>query len=91
MALVTVQLPAAFEGLADNRAIKVDAQTVSEAIAIVSSRYPLLSPRLCDEIGNPLPFVCYFVNHDDIRAHAGFNTPVTDGDSVIVVSAVAGG
>ncbi|MDQ3427808.1 MAG: MoaD/ThiS family protein, partial [Gemmatimonadota bacterium] len=41
--------------------------------------------------GGPYPFVTYYLNDEDIRFRNGFATPVSEGDEVTVVAAIAGG
>jgi sulfur-carrier protein len=60
-------------------------------VAEVSARYPALASRLRDDAGRPYPFVTFYLNDEDIRFRGGFAAPVTDGDEVTVVPAIAGG
>lgn len=73
------------------RTIATTGTTVGEAVADASARFPALRSRLVDNAGSPYPFVTYYLNDEDIRLHGGFSTPVSDGDDVIIVPAVAGG
>jgi sulfur-carrier protein len=57
----------------------------------VAERYPNLAPRLRDETGKPYPFVTFYLNDEDIRFNGGFDAPVSDGDELTVVPAIAGG
>ena len=88
---VTIHLPAVLAKLADQRSLGASGATVGEAIADVAARYPGLAPRLRDDAGNPYAFVTFYLNDEDIRFHGGFNAPVSDGDEVTVVPAIAGG
>ena len=89
---ITITLPTVLARLADGqRALAADGETLADAVADLSSRYPALRPRLVDDSGNPYPFVTYYLNDEDIRFAGGFAAPVRDGDEVTVVPAVAGG
>ena len=88
---VTLVLPTVLAKLADGQEIGASGETVGEVIAEVAARFPALAPRLRDESGNPYPYVTFYLNDEDIRFTGGFGTPVTDGDELTVVPAIAGG
>ncbi len=88
---VTLVLPTVLAKLADGQEIGASGETVGEVIAEVAARFPALAPRLRDEAGNPYPYVTFYLNDEDIRFTGGFGTPVTDGDELTVVPAIAGG
>jgi molybdopterin converting factor small subunit len=88
---ITLHLPTVLARLADGREIEVAGETVGDAIADVAARFPALAPRLRDETGNPYPFVTFYLNDEDIRFHGGFDAPLSDGDELTIVPAIAGG
>jgi molybdopterin converting factor small subunit len=89
---LTVSLPSILARLADgNRALPATGETVGEAVADVTRRFPSLATRLVDDEGQPYPFVTYYLNDEDIRFSGGFAAPIRDGDELTIVSAVAGG
>jgi molybdopterin converting factor small subunit len=78
--------------LADGHSnLECDGATLGEVVADVADRFPRLAPRLRDETGGPYPFVTYYLNDEDIRFRSGFATPVSEGDEITVVAAIAGG
>jgi sulfur-carrier protein len=89
---INITLPTVLAKLADDqRTIQADGATLGDVVADAAARYPQLAPRLRDEQGNPYAFVTFYLNDEDIRFSGGFNAPVSDGDEVIVVPAIAGG
>lgn len=89
---ITITLPNVLAKLADGqRALEADGATLGDAVAEVSRRYPALRPRLTDADGRPYAFVTYYLNDEDVRFAGGFAAPLTDGDEVTIVPAVAGG
>ena len=89
---VTFSLPTVLARLADGQAtINATGETLGDVVAEIAGRYPRLAPRLRDEAGGPYPFVTYYLNDEDIRFRSGFATPVTAGDEITVVAAIAGG
>ena len=89
---ITITLPTVLAKLAgDQRTIEAKGATLGDAVADAAARYPQLAPRLRDGQGNPYPFVTFYLNDEDIRFNGGFDAPVTDGDELTVVPAIAGG
>ena len=88
---VTLHLPTVLAKLADGRVLDAEGETVGAIVADVATRYPALAPRLRDELGNPYPFVTFYLNDEDIRFHGGFEAAVEDGDELTIVPAIAGG
>ena len=89
---VTFSLPTVLARLADGCAtIEATGHTLGDVVAEIAGRYPRLAPRLRDETGAPYPFVTYYLNDEDIRFRNGFATPVSPGDEITVVAAIAGG
>jgi molybdopterin converting factor small subunit len=89
---VTFSLPTVLARLADGHAtLEATGATLGDVVAHVAGRFPRLAPRLRDATGGPYPFVTYYLNDEDIRFRNGFATPVTAGDEITVVAAIAGG
>ena len=65
--------------------------TLREVIAGLDAAYPGLGGRLLDEAGKLRRFVNVYVGGEDIRFLDGLDTPVSDGDEVTILPAVAGG
>ena len=64
--------------------------SLAELIADLESRYPGLQERLVDEQGLRR-FVNVYLNDEDVRFLGGLQTELSDGDSVTILPAVAGG
>jgi molybdopterin synthase sulfur carrier subunit len=64
--------------------------TLEELIGDLESRHPGLKGRLMDENGLRR-FVNVYLNDEDVRFLGGLGTPLSDGDTVTVLPAVAGG
>jgi MoaD family protein len=57
----------------------------------LARQHPQVHLRLCDERGEPRPHINVFVNSDHVRARAGLDTKLTEGDVVTILPAVSGG
>ena len=65
-------------------------ETVGAIIADLESNYSGISERLVDN-GKLHRFVNIYVNDEDVRFSGGLATEISDGDSVTILPAVAGG
>ena len=89
---VTVRIPTQLRQLAGGASdVTVEGATVAEALKALDAAHPGFAERLYDEGGGLRRFVNIFVADEDIRFLQGLETPVTDGQTVSIVPAVAGG
>jgi molybdopterin synthase sulfur carrier subunit len=71
--------------------VQVDGSTVRDVVAGLVARYPALSPQLLDAEGGLNRFVNVFLNDTDVRHLDGLDTPIAEGDSLVLLPAMAGG
>jgi molybdopterin synthase sulfur carrier subunit len=71
--------------------VAVEGANVAEVLKSLEAAHPGFADRLFDETGKLRRFVNVFVADEDIRFLDGLDTPVTDGATVSIVPAVAGG
>ncbi len=64
--------------------------TLQAVISDLESNYSGISERLIDN-GKLHRFVNIYVNDEDVRFSGGLNTEISDGDTVTILPAVAGG
>lgn len=91
---VTVVLPRALQPFAhDAGALELPAScaTVSGALRAVGARWPALLDRVVTEQGVVREHVNIFVGQESIRFAKGLDTPVSEGDTIMIVAAVSGG
>jgi sulfur-carrier protein len=89
---VTVRLPTLLRSHADGAStINASGATVGEVFAELATRYPGLGEQLVDGEGTLHKFVNVYRNDDDIRYLDQLGTKVTDGDTISILPAVAGG
>jgi molybdopterin synthase sulfur carrier subunit len=88
---VTVKIPAQLRATTDGASeLEVDGSTVGEALDAVYSQHGELRERITDG-GELRRFVNVYVEGEDIRYQDGLETPISDGDEVTILPAVAGG
>jgi len=89
---VTLLIPAALRmHCAGAEVIALDAATVRAALMAAGLRHASLVQHVLTRDGQLRPFVKIFVRSDDVRDHQGLDTPLLDGDRVMIVPSVAGG
>ena len=63
----------------------------SDLLTDLDSQYPGFRGRLVTQEGGLHRFVNVYVNDEDVRFLGGLEAPLSDGDQVVVLPAVAGG
>ena len=71
--------------------VQVEGATVGEALKALDAAHPGFADRLFDEGASLRRFVNVFLADEDVRFLDGLATPVTDGQTLSIVPAVAGG
>ncbi|MER7010783.1 MoaD/ThiS family protein [Saccharopolyspora sp. NPDC000359] len=72
------------------KSVQAEGSTVAEVINDLDTNYSGLKSRLVKE-GSLHRFVNVYVNDEDVRFAGGLEAKVSDGDSVTILPAVAGG
>ena len=73
----------------ENR-VEASGETLQAVISDLEANYSGISERLVEN-GKLHRFVNIYVNDEDVRFSGGLDTAITDGDSVTILPAVAGG
>jgi sulfur-carrier protein len=89
--VTTVRIPPTLrnetEGVA---AIAASGETVRDLLDDLTARFPRLRERIYPE-GELARFVNVYVEGEDVRTRDGLDTTVSDGSTVILLPAMAGG
>lgn len=89
---VTVTIPTALRQYAGgNSELQVEATTAGAALEQLVTQHAELRKHLYNDQNRLRNFVTVYVNDEDIRHAEGAATPVKDGDTVMIVPAIAGG
>ena len=89
---VTITIPAPLRQFAAGQSqIEVDAKTAGEALDLLTSEHSALRRHLFNDQNTLRNFVNVYLNDEDIRHASGPDTPVKDGDTIMIVPSIAGG
>ena len=89
---VTVRIPTTLRPLSGGvSTVQVEGSTLAEVLASLNAAHPGFSERLLDSEGKLHKFVNIFVADDDVRYLQGLATVVTNGQTISIIPAVAGG
>ena len=71
--------------------VTVQGGNVNQALESLMQIHPTLRPHLYNTSGQLRPFVNLFLNEDNIRDLQGLETPLQDGDRLMLIPSIAGG
>jgi adenylyltransferase/sulfurtransferase len=89
---VKILIPTALRQFADGSAqLEFEASKVGEVLDRLTAQYAQLRKHLYNDQNALRSFVNIYVNDEDIRHAQVLETPVRDGDTVMIVPSIAGG
>jgi sulfur-carrier protein len=91
---VTVSIPTILRThTGGEKRVSAAGETLGAVISDLEGNYSGISDRLMDSAnpGKLNRFVNIYVNDEDVRFSGGLDTAISDGDSVTILPAVAGG
>jgi|SRR5882724_10506117 len=72
----------------DNEFVEVNAPDIGMAITELLTRFPEVKKHLVNETGELRRFVNVYVNKEDIRFLQNQQTPLKDGDEIVIIPAL---
>lgn len=90
--MTVVRIPSVLRALTGGRdEVSAEGATVGEVLEALVTAHPGLRARLFDEKGALRRYVNVFHNDEDIRYLQALATPVSEGDRLALLPAMAGG
>jgi adenylyltransferase/sulfurtransferase len=71
--------------------VAVGGSNVGDALNDLTSQFPSIKPHLFNEGGELRPFVNLFIGESNIKDLQGVDTPIKDGDRLMLIPSIAGG
>lgn len=89
---VNLRIPTPLRPYAGKQAnVVLAGATVQEAVGNLLDQYPALRRHILDDEGGLRNFVNLYLNGDNIEALGGLETPLSPGDRLSIIPAIAGG
>lgn len=89
---ITILVPTALRSFTDRKGqVEVTGGTVSEAVAALAQAYPDIKLHLYEDDGSLRSYINLYLGDTNIKSLQGPDTPVKDGDTVMLIPAIAGG
>jgi len=90
--MITLKIPTPLRSYTNGQVeIAVQASTVSAAMNDLVTQFPALRPHLFNGNADLRPFVNLFVNNENIKDLQGLETPLKEGDRLMLIPSIAGG
>jgi adenylyltransferase/sulfurtransferase len=88
---VKLLVPTALRAFTERqKEISVEAATVGAALEVLADQFPDIRQHLYEDL-DLRSFINVFVGETNIKSTGGLATPLRDGDTVMLVPAIAGG
>lgn len=88
----TVKIPPVLrQAVGGERAVQVPGSTMGEVLEALCADYPAVGGQILTADGELHKYVNVYVNDEDARLLQWTDTPVGDGDTVMILPAMAGG
>ena len=71
--------------------MNVNGANISEALIDLTIQFPNIKPHLFNEGGELRPFVIIFIGENNIKDLQGIDTPIKDGERLMLIPSIAGG
>ena len=71
--------------------VNVRGDNISDALTDLTTQYPTIKPHIFSDGGELRPFVNLFIGEHNIKDLQGVETPIKDGDRLVLIPSIAGG
>ena len=89
--MTAVRIPPTLRGeVGGARQVDASGDTVRELLTDLAARYPSLGTQILED-GGLAPFVNVYLGGEDVRTLDGLDTAVSEGQTLILLPAMAGG
>jgi MoaD family protein len=90
--MATIKIPPVLRAsVGGEREVSASGENVGEILRDLADTHPATATQLFSEGGELNRYVNVYLNDEDVRVLDGLDTAVSDGDTVVILPAMAGG
>ena len=90
--MATIKIPPVLRpSVGGEKEISTGGSTVGEVLSALSEQHPATQSQLFGPDGSLNRYVNVYLNDEDVRVLRGLETSVSDGDTLVILPAMAGG
>jgi len=90
--MATIRIPPVLRPKTGGKAeVEASGSKVGEVLRALTAEHPDTDAQLFGPDGDLNRYVNVYLNDEDVRVLDGLDTPVSDGDTVVILPAMAGG
>ncbi len=90
--MATIKIPPVLRGsVGGEKEVHASGGNVDEVLRSLASQHPETESQLFSEDGELNRYVNVYVNDEDVRVLEGLETSVSEGDTIVILPAMAGG
>lgn len=90
--MATIKIPPVLRpSVGGERQVTADGGSVGDVLRDLTSKHPDTAAQLFGENGDLNRYVNVYLNDEDVRVLDGLDTPVGEGDQLVILPAMAGG
>jgi len=90
--MTTLRIPTPLRAYTSGKGeVQVTGAKISEALTDLTNQFPAIKPHIFNEGGELRPFVNLFVGENNIKDLQGVDTPIKDGEKIMLIPSIAGG
>ena len=90
--MITIRIPSPLRSYTDGQNnILVVGSSVKEVLMDLIVQYPTLKVHMFTDTEELRPFINIFLGDEDIRYLQGIDTPIKNGETLLIIPSIAGG
>jgi sulfur-carrier protein len=90
--VATIKIPPVLRGsVGGEKEVEASGENVGEILRSLASQHPTTESQLFSEDGALNRYVNVYLNDEDVRVLEGLDTSVAEGDTIVILPAMAGG